>query len=42
MLNGKETGFAHLETLSDEALCAEVRQGNRVAEEVNRFVDLNS
>ena len=34
MLNGKEAGFAYLETLSDEVLCAQVRQGNRDAEEV--------
>ena len=34
MLNGREVGFSYLETLSDEALCAEVRQGNRDAEEV--------
>lgn len=34
MLNGKENGFSYLETLSDEMLCAEVRQGNRDAEEV--------
>ena len=34
MLNGREVGFSYLETLSDEALCTEVRQGNRDAEEI--------
>ena len=34
MLNGKEVGFSYLETLSDEMLCTQVRQGNRDAEEI--------
>lgn len=34
MMIGKEAGFTYLESLSDEALCAEVRQGNRDAEEI--------
>ena len=34
MLNGKEIGFSYLETLSDEMLCTQVRQGNRDAEEI--------
>ena len=34
MMSGKEIDYAYLETLSDEALCSQVRQGNRDAEEI--------
>lgn len=34
MLYGKEVDFAYLESLSDEALCEQVREGNREAEEI--------
>ena len=34
MVNGKEVGYSYLESLSDEMLCVQVRQGSRDAEEI--------
>ena len=34
MVNGNGVSYAHLEQLGDEALCAQLQAGNRLAEEV--------